>query len=349
MNTQEQTSGPIVFRWPEPTQDARPGDGYVDEVAAYIAEAGQKTAAMPPEGSYTARLRGPFVIGGKGVRDLHDHVWSLRDGFEKTRKDAASALGQLAGNTLRSAQVGMRNRLVEGKADASATTAQAALDGLNGAADALDAAMFDVTAPSGLNDDLALDDHVKDVAMVNDLRARPAAMRDLLNMIEHYGAEGMSDRMRRICRVGLELAIELRDTPPAKVKARTSNSAQPAPFMTEERDLAILVINQIRRFQRAAVPQEIRLAQDALRLLDQAFAVLAGVHGRYVSYGDIMSNPKLLSFLDASKSDAARPWQLDPKWVGRFLPPDGFELPGWSPIVIRKTKVGGVVRDARRA
>ena len=137
-------------------------------------------------------------------------------------------------------------------------------------------------------------------SMMTELRAR------YLHLIEW----NETDEQILIEPIVVALAAEIRDMPLPKLAARNGNRQ---PTVTDsDRSIAFELLHLVERMRLARLPEELNIAAWLHNQLREVFCLIAGWHGRYVSYTE---------FSQRRQSGAGEdPYSIHPSWIFRAHP-----------------------------
>lgn len=141
-------------------------------------------------------------------------------------------------------------------------------------------------------------------------RARPNAMVEARNLYMRLIERGQDDEAIDLEAVLAPICAEVRDTPPLKLAARKSSSR---PTVTDEdRTIAIGLLARFDHERRRRLPQWLHASTFVHAQCGELFALLAGWHGRFVSFNEYMQRHALGADRD--------PLAPHPAWIWRGAP-----------------------------
>jgi hypothetical protein len=359
----------IPLRMKEPTQDTSPGDGHVDELADAMAEEREALRALDDGDPYKESLTPKFAVLLNEQENARRLIWRQIDKATAKRQAAQSIVSAAADAAaasmprsgwggpidLQAAQAGarrdvdkrtqlaIRDELTAHIAGEAAAVGASFGEAFIAAANAFEASYADWDGPAALRTGmgkLSLDDLHRQVSVEAELRTCESPMTEIIRTWGAISKSGDAAKIELFTRAARSLAIEVTQTPPAKLAIRMDGRDR----VDNERSQAFKFLGFLQDFKIASRPPSLKLAADLLGMARERALILFGSYPPFVVPSEfaIRNSPVTSRTRDAAK----KPWLLENFWFQKFLPPSVLALPGWSPI-ISKTSLGALVRAPR--
>jgi hypothetical protein len=356
--------------------DAVPGDGLRSSVLDELVSIATDVDAMPPEEARRT-THDPVMTVVKRLALAHRRQWRIEDASYSKMKDPATqrlleqaqaqaaggipTMGHASPSDLWTAQASERARVlrefqrqvteatVGSMAKQIAAEGEAVLAAVTEAQDAIEEAISDFEAPSGLRDDIQLTDLQRRADIEQEFlswggEAMGKALEALERTIALKRDDKRDERLKNLLPACLRAASQVLSTPPAKLAARRAAQAsgrlyegQFADALTEQ---ARAVIARVREWKESQRPQSIEIAKTSMVRLRIVFEAILG------KSADFMSRLQRETIYGSGDlAHLGRAWELDDAWPFRFAPPHphGLRLPAWSRMIM-KTDRGLPVR-----
>ena len=338
---------------------ARPGPGYVDPILADIgklAEIVTKVQAInaPLEDLYVKKIAPPFLQFHNDAQRARMFIWNLRDDFQAqwaeqaafvrgqqaaaaeaigpngyaTAADRTNAIAQKQATFFRDGEKKVRDAVMSKATPEAETIGTAIGKSARACATALAWGFDHFESPFAVRTTPTLDAVSRQSALELAWQRRPAG--DCLRDLKHVWdteAEGS---------IAIEIANEAARTvfvaryamtPGEVAKAIGVDVKVRAGVVDKDKDAAFDGIRALKRYRETRMPNALKLARDeAMPLVVSIHEQLCGRHARYIPRGRT-------DYLDNSASYTAPFASVLTEWLGRYLPPSPFALPGWSPRI----------------
>jgi hypothetical protein len=342
---------PTQFRPERLTRDAIPGEGMVDPIRDTLFKLGVRARDIEDDAA-SAVVRPPVIALLDSLANVRAFLWSLLDQWESRAKDMHTMISraqQAAAATVPAYGHGSPADYETAKAGAVAQVRAEVLAGITSdllaaddttkrAAKLADAAVaavksaVDAVARARLDADSPPEMTIADLSTMSawETRARGAKepMQWLIQKLGTCIELGADEKLRTLLPTAERLATEWLQTPAPKLKAKDE--------ARHDRGLgydaagphaqADAVLKLIAAYREKTEPPSITEADAIIDESRNVFEALLGASARWLSAAE----RKRMYYTDAHRSEAPAEWQVDDGWVGRYLPPKGPALPGYS-------------------